>query len=150
MITRHFVRAAARIALLAAFACILVQIRDTAFAQEVPGGEALAIFVDIFYVLFTAFYIYLAISTQFIAKKTGTPNGWMAWIPFANFILWAKIARRPIWWGFLCLIPLVNVVFWLLLWMGIAAARNKPTWWGILMIAPIVQVVVPGYLAWSK
>lgn len=119
------------------------------FAQEVPGGAALAVFVYLLYAVFFVFYIYAALATQVIAKKTNTENGWMAWIPIANLILWANIARKPIWWGILCIVPFVNFVFMILLWMAIAEARNKPNWWGILMIVPLVQFIVPGYLAWS-
>ena len=119
------------------------------FAQEVPGGEALAIFVYIFYVVFFVFYVYSALATQTIARKTGTEKGWLAWIPVANLILWANIAKKPIWWGILCLVPFINIVFMVLLWMGIAEARKKPNWWGILLVIPIVQFIVPGYLAWS-
>ena len=46
-------------------------------------------------------------------------------------------------------IPLVNIVIFIIVWMGIAEARNKPGWWGILMLVPVVSLVVPGYLAWS-
>ncbi|MGO8816859.1 MAG: DUF5684 domain-containing protein [Terriglobia bacterium] len=119
-------------------------------AQEVPGGAALALFVYIFYAIFIVFYIYAAIATQVIARKTGTENGWMAWIPVANLVLWAQIAKKPIWWGLLCLVPFVNFVFMVLLWMAIAEARNKPNWWGIVMIIPLVGLIVPGYLAWSE
>lgn len=119
------------------------------FAQEVPGGEALAVFVYLFYVVFIVFYIYAALATQIIAKKTQTDNGWMAWVPIANLILWAKIAKKPIWWGVLCIVPFINFVFMVLLWMAIAEARNKPNWCGILMIVPAVNLIVPGYVAWS-
>jgi hypothetical protein len=121
-----------------------------AFGQEVPGGEALGIFVDIFYVVFFVFYIYSSWATQIIARKTNTENGWLAWIPIANLVLWAHMANKPVWWGILCLVPLVGLVFTLLLWMTIAEARHKPKWWGILMIIPVVQFIVPGYLAWSN
>jgi hypothetical protein len=84
-----------------------------------------------------------------IAAKTNTPNGWLAWIPIANIILMLNIARKPIWWIVLFLIPLVNIVMIILVWMGVAEARNKPSWWGILIIVPIVNLIVPGYLAWS-
>jgi len=56
----------------------------------------------------------------------------------------------PIWWGLLCLVPLVNLVFIVLLWMAIAEARKKPSWWGVLLIVPVVNLVVPGYLAWLE
>jgi hypothetical protein len=52
-------------------------------------------------------------------------------------------------WIVLFLIPLVNIVFIILVWMGIAEARNKPNWWGILIIVPVANIIVPGYLAWA-
>ena len=120
------------------------------FAQEVPGGQAAAAtFLAVFFVIFIVGYIYWALATQTIAKKTNTENGWLAWIPIANLILWANIAKKPIWWGILCLVPIVNIVFMILLWMAIAEARNKPNWWGILLIVPVLNLIVPGYLAWS-
>jgi hypothetical protein len=53
------------------------------------------------------------------------------------------------WWFLLFLIPLVNVVVAIMVWMAVAEARCKPNWWGILMIVPLVNLVVPGYLAWA-
>jgi hypothetical protein len=43
----------------------------------------------------------------------------------------------------------VNIVIAILVWMGVAEARNKPNWWGILVIVPGIGIIVPGYLAWS-
>jgi hypothetical protein len=121
------------------------------FADE-PTGPQFAVMGVAFlfmFVAFVVFYIYWALATQTIARKTNTENGWLAWIPIANVILWANIAKKPIWWGILCLVPLVNIVFMILLWMAMAEARNKPNWWGILMIVPVLGLIVPGYLAWS-
>ncbi len=102
-----------------------------------------------FLLLFAVFYIYVALALMTIANKTGTPNGWLAWIPIANIVLMLNIAKKPIWWIILFLIPLVNIIMIILVWMGVAEARNKPGWWGILMIVPVVNLIVPGYLAWS-
>jgi hypothetical protein len=137
----------ATLSLLASFALLSAA---PVFAQEVPGGEALVPWLlMIFLLIFIPFYIYWALATQIIAKKTNTENGWMAWIPIANAILWANIAKKPIWWGLLCIIPLVGLVFMVILWMAIAEARHKPYWWGIMLIVPLVNLIVPGYLAWS-
>lgn len=95
-------------------------------------------------------YGYLSLAVQTIARKTETENDWFAWIPIANFFLLLAIAKRPIWWFFLMLIPLVNVVIFIVVWMGIAEARSKPNWWGLLMLIPGVSLIVPGYLAWSE
>jgi uncharacterized protein DUF5684 len=94
-------------------------------------------------------YIYISLALQTIATKTGTLNGWLAWIPIANIILMLNIAKKPIWWFILCLIPVVNLVMIVMIWMGVAEARHKPNWWGVMMIVPLVNFVVPGYLAWS-
>ena len=97
-----------------------------------------------------AVYIYMAVCLQTIAKKTNTENPWLAWIPIANIFLAANIAKKPMWWAILCLIPVVNIVAGIVLAIGIAEARGKESWMGILMIIPGVNLVVLGYLAFSK
>ena len=94
-------------------------------------------------------YGYVALALMTIATKTNTPNGWLAWIPIANIFLMFNIAGKPAWWFILILIPLVNIVIAIIVWMAIAEARRKPSWWGILMIVPVINIIVPGYLAWS-
>jgi hypothetical protein len=128
-------------------------LRAAVFAQfdrpNAAGLAALGVFLVFGLVMGLAAYIYMSLALQTIAKKTNTPNGWLAWIPIANLILMANIAKRPVWWFLLCLIPLVGLVFMIIIWMGIAEARKKPNWWGILLIVPVVNLVVPGYLAWA-
>jgi len=106
-------------------------------------------FILIACIIFLVMYVYVALALQTIATKTNTENAWLAWIPVVNIILMCNIAKKPVWWIILCLIPLVNIVIFVMLWMGIAEARGKPNWWGILMIVPVVSLIVPGYLAWS-
>ncbi len=106
-------------------------------------------FGTVFFVFLIAGYIYASLAVMTIATKTNTPNGWLAWIPIANLFLMLQIARKPLWWLILFLIPLVNIVILIMVWMAIAEARHKPNWWGILMIVPLVNLVVPGYLAWA-
>jgi len=123
-----------------------------AFAQfEGRGAAAAAIGVMmlVFLLFFAVFYVYFALALQTIAKKTNTENPWLAWIPIVNIILMLNIAKKPLWWFILCLIPLVNFVVIIIVWMAIAEARGKPNWWGILMIVPLVNFIVPGYLAWA-
>ena len=106
-------------------------------------------------------YVYCAIALMTIAKKTNTPNAWLAWIPFANFYLMTQIAQVP-WWTFLFtflfIIPGINIfagivvlglsIWW---WMKIAQRRGRPDWWGVLIaIIPIVNLVLMGMLAWGE
>ncbi|HPD55381.1 MAG TPA: zinc ribbon domain-containing protein [Candidatus Paceibacterota bacterium] len=99
--------------------------------------------------LMIIFYIYFAICLQTLAKKTNTSNGWLAWIPVANVFLMIQIAQKPLWWFILLLIPIVNIVIGVILWMKIAERRGKPNWVGILIIVPVVGIIIPSYLAFS-
>jgi cytochrome bd-type quinol oxidase subunit 2 len=116
------------------------------------GAAGLAVLggmLFVFLIIFGVFYVYISLALSTIAKKTNTENPWMAWIPIVNIILMLNIAKKPMWWILLCLIPVVSIVIMILVWMEIAKARNKPEWWGILLIVPVVNIIVPGYLAWS-
>ena len=119
---------------------------DTPKALPAVLGAGLIGFI---FICFLAIYVYMALALQTIAQKTNTENGWFAWIPIANIILMLTIAKKPIWWIVLFLIPLVSIVMFILVWMGIAEARNKPNWWGVMVIVPVMNLIMPGYLAWS-
>ena len=108
------------------------------------GGMLLFILV-----LAAACYVYFALALSTIATKTNTENPWLAWIPIANVVLMLNIAKKPVWWIILFLIPFVSIVIAIIVWMGVAEARGKPNWWGILLIVPVVGLIVPGYLAWA-
>lgn len=96
-----------------------------------------------------AFYVYSAITLMFIAKKTSTANGWMAWVPFLNLYLMCKTAGKSGMWIILLLLPFINIVAIVLLWAAIAERLGKPAWWGILMLVPIANFVIMGILAFS-
>lgn len=123
----------------------------SAVAQEndrVPTALLGGLFV-VFLICGLVFYVFMALAVQTIANKTHTENAWLAWIPIANIFLLLNVAKKPLWWFLLFLIPIANIVVAILVWMAVAEARNKPNWWGILMILPLVNLVALGYLAWS-
>lgn len=114
------------------------------------GGIFALLFSGVYLVVMLACYVYLAFSLYTIANKTNQSEiAWMSWIPILNLLPMCRIAGKPDWWILLCLIPCVNIVIMVILWMGIAEARNKPNWWGLLMLVPCVNIIVPGYLAFS-
>ncbi len=122
------------------------------YAQDDHRAAAIALasgFFLFFWLLLIALYVYTALAVQTIAQKTRTENAWLAWIPIINIVLLLNIAKKPVWWIILCLIPVVNLIIFIIVWMAVAEARNKPSWWGILLIVPVVGLIVPGYLAWS-
>lgn len=100
-------------------------------------------------IFFVAAYIYTAVTLQKIADKTGTENSWLAWIPLANLYLQCEVADKPAWWLPLLLLPYINVVIIVIIWINIAKARGKPGWLGMLIVLPLLNFVVMGYLAFS-
>jgi hypothetical protein len=121
------------------------------FADQPTGAQAAAIGAVILTILVfaAAAYVYFSLALKTIAEKTHTENPWWAWIPIIQAVLMLNIAKKPVWWIALLLIPLVNIVIAVIVWMAISEARNKPSWWGIMTIVPFFGLIVPGYLAWS-
>jgi hypothetical protein len=116
-------------------------------------------------------YIWLALCLQLIAKKTSTPLGWLAWIPFANLFLMANIARINWTWALILSIfilgnasyassqlgmilgPVFSIASTLVLfviWVKICQSCNRPGWWVILLLIPVVNWVMLGVLAFFK
>ena len=110
------------------------------------GGGGIGIVMLLFY---AALYVYFALAFQTIAKKTNTPNDWMAWVPILNMWLMVVISGKEAWWMILFFIPIGNIVATIVVMMAVAEKVGKPNWWGILMIVPFVNLIVPGYLAWG-
>lgn len=117
------------------------------------AGAAFALFGGMFLffmVLFVAIYVVMAISLMKIAKRTGTENGWFAWIPILNLILMLQIAQRPMWWLVFFLVPIINIVGIVLsfiIWIDIAKRLGKSAIWGVL--AALVPIIFMPYLAFS-
>jgi len=111
------------------------------------GIGFLAFFLWFFFI--AAFYAYSALTLMLIAKKTNTPNAWMAWVPILNMYLMCQIAGKSILWFVLLLLPFINIVANVILWAEIAQKRGKPGWWGILMLVPIANFIIMGILAFS-
>lgn len=127
----------------------IISVRPALAQNDRIPGAAAGGFLAVFVVIGLGLYIYFALALQTIAQKTNTPNAWFAWIPLVNVVLMLTIAKKPLWWLLLFLIPIVNIVVSVLVWMAVAEARNKPNWWGILTLVPVANLIVPGYLAWS-
>jgi hypothetical protein len=134
------------LAVLLSATAVLAQDSDNSGALPALFAGGMLLFVLVFA---AAVYVYISLALFTIANKTHTENAWLAWIPLINIFLMLMIAKKPLWWFLLFLIPLVNIVMSVIVWMGVAEARNKPNWWGILTIVPVVNIIVPGYLAWA-
>lgn len=97
-----------------------------------------------------AVYAYICYCLQRLAEKNNVKHAWLAWIPIAQAFIWLETGGKPLWWFILLLIPLVNLVIGIIVWMRIAEAMHKPGWLGVLIIVPLVNFIVIGYLVFSE
>jgi hypothetical protein len=105
-------------------------------------------------------YVYTSWATMTIANRLKVPNGWLAFIPIANFYLLTQIAEVP-WWTFLIvfatIIPFVGWYFAaplivpIFAWWFIRIAKRlkRDEMWGILLFMPLVNLVILGMMAWG-
>ena len=133
----------------------------TGAINQGPGGAGftaaiLGMGMGIFLLVFLPLYIYSAVTLMIIAKRTKTDDAWMAWIPFLNIYLMAKVGRVPLWSLALFALMFLPVVGSLAIsgmmvwyWWMIAERMNRPGWWGVLMLVPVLNLVLMGILAWG-
>jgi hypothetical protein len=134
---------------------------------EVELVEVLAFLAGIamiLLVLFIAVYVYLSLTTMRLAKKTGTKYGWLAWIPFANFYLYSKMAGMH-WWPIFLLvgifIPYLGIpsliaftIFNFIWFWKIFDNVGRPGLWSLFPLIPIagwlIFLILLGVAAWSE
>lgn len=117
-------------------------------SRNMPVHEIIIIIMVVL-MIFGFIVVLICFPVFLIAQKTGTPNPYFAFIPILNYYLLCKISGRPVWWVVLYLVPFVNLIIDVLVWMDLARVRNKPSWIGILVILPLVNLGVMWYLALS-
>ena len=65
-----------------------------------------------------------------VFEKAGQP-GWAAIVPIYNLIILLQIIGKPIWWIVLMLIPIVNLVVFIIISMEVAVCFGKSKGWGV-------------------
>lgn len=89
-------------------------------------GAGLALFSGVFLLLMLAFLVVMIASAWKIFEKAGQP-GWAAIVPIYNVVVLLQIVGKPLWWIILFLIPLVNVVAGILVYIDLAKCFGKST-----------------------
>jgi len=78
-------------------------------------------------------------------SKAGQP-GWSCIIPIYNMIVWLQICGRPIWWIILLLIPLVNIIIFLVVSIDFAKSYGKGAGFGIgIFLIPFIFLPMIGF-----
>ena len=68
-----------------------------------------------------------------IFEKAGKP-GWAAIIPIYNIIVLLEIVNKPVWWIVLILVPIVNLIVAVLIYVELAKCFGKSAGFGIGMV----------------
>lgn len=114
--------------------------------QPISAGMGIGILVAYIIV-----YLFMALCLALIAKKQGKSFGGslvMAIIPIANVILFLQLSGKPWWWLFLFIIPIVNLVLYIIALIGLSERMKRPGWFAVILILfPIVGMPI---LAFSK
>lgn len=80
--------------------------------------------MDTSYLLLILFSITTVIGLYKLFPLAGE-QGWKAFIPLYNFIVWLKVLKRPWWWIFLIITPGVNFLMYAIMCLLTAKAFNK-------------------------
>lgn len=90
--------------------------------------------------LFGALGIFIIVCMWKVYTKAKQP-GWAAIVPIYNIIIELRIVRRPWWWVFLMLIPLVNLVVAIIVLNDLSKAFGK----GVGMTLLLLFLPIIGY-----
>ena len=96
-----------------------------------------------------AWFIYLVIIVAVIAgwwmmfTKAGEA-GWKSIIPIYSFIVILKMVGREWWWVLLMLIPVVNLIVWIIVSLDLAKSFGRGTGFGIglAFLSPIFALIL--------
>jgi hypothetical protein len=94
-------------------------------------------------------WVAIAVPVYMIAQRLGSENAWFAFIPLANLWLLVDMGDKPAYWIVLLLIPYVNIIFMVIIWMTICDYLDVNQWLGLLMLAPLVNLALLYFLAFS-
>ena len=84
-------------------------------------------------ILYLGIIVLLIASIWKIFTKAGKP-GWAAIIPIYNFIVLLEIINKPVWWIVLILVPFVNFIIVIIMYLELAKVFGKSTGFGIGLV----------------
>lgn len=84
-------------------------------------------------ILYLGIIVLLIASIWKIFTKAGKP-GWASIIPIYNIIVLLEIINKPVWWIVLFLVPFVNFVILIIVYVELAKVFGKSTGFGIGLV----------------
>ena len=107
-------------------------------AQDDGGGGSAILWL--FYVAFIVVYL----AAGWVVYTKAGQEGWKSLIPIYNLYVLLKIVGRPGWWLLLYLVPLVNIVIWIIVMIDLAKSFGKSTGFaiGLILLTPIFYLIL--------
>jgi Family of unknown function (DUF5684) len=95
------------------------------------------------WIIYLAFVVLSIAGLWCVFAKAGE-DGWKAIIPIWNTIVLLRIVGRPVWWIVLFLIPLVNIIIWIIVANDLSKsfARGAGTTVGLVLLSPIFTMIL--------
>ena len=113
-------------------------------AAGVVGGIFAGVFL--FIMLFGLFLLLIGWAGMWKTASKAGQSGLLACIPIVQFFIWAMMAKKEVWWGILCLIPIVNIVIYIIILNEISKrfGRGIGTTLGLFFL-PFIFWIILGF-----
>jgi hypothetical protein len=97
------------------------------------------------WIVYVTFLVLMLASLWKVFTKAGQP-GWAILIPIYNLYIMCKIAGRPGWWLILMLIPFVNFIIAIILYVDIAKSFGKGVGFAVgMLFLPFIFFPILGF-----
>lgn len=124
----------------ALFALALLQDNTSTGVSPLGAGMGIA-----FTICYLAVVLLIVIGLWKVFVKAGKP-GWASIIPIYNLIVLIEIAGKPLWWFILMLIPFVNFVVAIILFVAVARNFGKGVGFALGMVfLPFIFIPMLGF-----
>ena len=113
--------------------------QDTEYTTTAPHIS------PVVWIIYVAFLILMLAAMWKVFTKAGQP-GWAILIPIYNLYIMCKIAGRPGWWVLLMLIPFVNFIIAIILYVDIAKNFGKGAGFAVgMLFLPFIFFPILGF-----
>jgi hypothetical protein len=114
----------------------------------------MTVMLIVLFLFYIGIIVFLIASQWKIFSKAGKP-GWACLIPIYSGIVLLEIVKKPIWWIFMFLIPLVNIYFFIVTTNELAKSFGKTTGFTVgLLLLPFIFYPILGFgsaeYQWNK
>jgi hypothetical protein len=106
---------------------LLAAVQEPLSVEEVPAVNMTVLVICI------ALILVLLVAMWRVYEKAGEP-GWAGILPVVNVFFLARAVGKPMWWGILGLVPIVNLIVWFILCIRLAKRFGRGTGFGIGLV----------------